>query len=439
MHPVTSGILLLILTCALLPLGGGVARAQESAAENSPNGDGAKKLNSVVAIVNHHGISRLEIEKLQEQILQQSTDREGEVLSEEEAQKQALESLIFRELQLQRAHQLGLEIPQEMLKKRVSEYQQQFQAADEGELRAIVRRQLGLNWNDFHRRLREDMEIEAVFYREVFSKTDVYDEEVENFLQNESGLVGQREYRLRHLRIDGRDEQARDAIAELRRRIVEDGEAFADLAREFSSGDNAAAGGDLEWRSAAQLPAPFLADVQHLSPGEVGDIIETGRGFHLLQLTDVRGGIIEEGLQRLRLAHIFLPAEEAELAEHLSERLADGGDFSRLAAQYSQDERSADKGGDMGWFPAGTLPEYFEPVKELQAGEISQPITSPFGIHLVRVDQRDELDLSAAREQVRSTLRERRALAQRLDWLNQLKNRAYIIIVDPAFGNLIES
>lgn len=397
----------------------------------------AEKLNSIVAIVNNDGISRLEITRQTENARRQSAAR-GEPLDEKEAQKQALEGLIFRALQLQHARRLGIQIPEEMVRRRLDGLREQFGAANDIALRVAVRENLNMEWGDFYARLIEDMEIEALFYGEVFSKTDVYDEEVEHFLRTESGLIGEREYRLRHLRIDGKSEESRELISELRRRIVEGGEEFAALAREYSSGENAADGGDLGWRAAEQLPAPFVSAAQNLEVGEVAESIETGRGFHLLQLLESRGGTFSQAAARLRLAHIFLDLEDEELAAELRLRLEAGDDFSQLAARYSRDERSAESGGDLGWFPAANLPEYFAPVRSLAAGEISAPLTSDFGIHLVRVDSREEMDMEAARTRAREVLRERRALAQRLDWLNQLRNRAYIVIVDPEFGGLLD-
>lgn len=397
----------------------------------------AEKLNAIVVIVNNDSISRLEITRQIEETRRQAAARK-QTISEENVRKQSLEALIFRALQLQHARRLRLQVPEEIVQQRLAEFRRQFQVESNIELRTVVRENLGISWDDFYRRLFEDLEIEAVFYREVFSKTDVYEEEVEHFLRTESGLVAKREYRLRHLRIDGKDEKAHEFAVELRRRIVEDGESFDELARTHSSGDNAEDGGDLQWRTVEQLPAPFIAAAQNLDIDEVGEVIETGRGFHLLQLTATRGGDFSEEAARLRLAHIFLNVEDKELAAELYDRLLDGEDFSALAGSYSLDERSAENGGDLGWFPAASLPEYFAPLRESKAGGDVELLTSPFGIHLVRVDNREEMDIEKARARARDVLRERRALAQRLDWLNQLRNRAYIIIVDPEFGGLID-
>ena len=394
----------------------------------------AEKLNSVVAIVNNQSISRLEIDRRAEEMRRQAA-AEGQQLSEEEIRGQVLEALIFRLLQLQESRRLGGRIPESMAKKRLADLQAEWGIIGESALRAAVLERTGLGLDDFREKLREDMEIESIFYREVYSKIDVYEEEVEHFLRTESDFVSGREYRLRHILIPLAD--GKERAEEIRARALA-GESFAELAREYSAGDNAPEGGDLQWRGAAQLPAPFVSAAQNLNPGEIGDIIATGRGFHLLQLEDARGGVFDADAKRLRIAHIFLEPDADDLAAEIFHRLEEGADFSDLAAQYSTDERSADKGGDLGWFLTGNLPDYFAPVKNFAEGETGAPITSPFGLHLVRVLAREDVDIESARGRARELLRERRALSQRLDWLHRLRNRAYVVIIDPAFGNSID-
>ncbi|MBE8158115.1 MAG: hypothetical protein HAW59_01815 [Betaproteobacteria bacterium] len=400
----------------------------------------AEKLNSVVAIVNNESISRLEIERGAEEMRRQAALR-GQQISEKNIREQVLEALIFRLLQLQEARRLGGRAPESAVERRVSELRDEWGAVGENGLRAAVQKKTGLSLEDFREKLREDMEIESAFYREVYSKINVYEEEIDHFLRTESDFVSGREYRLRHILIaaaDGGGDNARALAAELRGRAAE-GESFADLARQYSAGKNAAAGGDLQWRGAAQLPEAFIAVAQNLNPGEISEIIATGRGFHLLQLTDSRGGVFDADAKRLRLAHIFLPLDAEELAARIFRRLQEGADFAGLAKQYSTDSRSSGNGGDLGWFSTGTLPDYFAPVKTLEEGETAAaPIKSPFGLHLVRVAAVEKMDIETARGRARELLRERRALSQRLDWLGRLRNRAYVVIIDPEFGNLID-
>ena len=395
----------------------------------------AEKINAIVAIVNNQSISRVEVERQIAEIRRQTAGLD-QPLSADDYKRQAMESLILRVLQIQQANLLGVNVPQHIFEQRLSALRDDLQVNTDAELAAQVQTRWDMSLPMFYRRLREDLAIEAVFFREVYEKIEVYEEEVEHFLRTESGFVSKREYRLRHLLIANADD-AKAQIQNLRKSIVYDGESFVDAVRLYSAAPDAADDGDLQWRTAAQLPAPFVAEAQNLQPGEVSEIITTGRGFHLLQLVEIRGGEVDEKFKRLRLAHIFLSSEQSDVAQDLWQEISAGADFLQLVARHSTDERSVDKGGDLGWFLTGDLPDYFAPVQDFAVGEISEPLISPFGIHLVRVNDSEQVDIESAREQVRGVLRERRALAQQRDWLQQLRNRAYILIIDPEFGDFI--
>ena len=287
----------------------------------------ADKINTLAIIVNNDGITRLEIERLADKLMQRA-DSAGEPLDEAAARRRAADSLIFRALQLQRARSLGVQIPDAMVEQRLTGLRERLNVSDNAALRGAVRDNFGLSWDDFYRGLLEDLQIEAIFYREVFGKTDVYEKDVETFLKTESGLFGEREYRLRHLRIDG-GENAAAKIEGLRKQILETGASFALLARVHSSADDAEENGDLGWKTLNQLPAAFTPEILKMTPGDVSEPIETARGFHLLQLLDVRGGGAGDSVSQVHLSHIFLDLNEEELANDLHSRLSAGKIFRR--------------------------------------------------------------------------------------------------------------
>lgn len=404
--------------------------------------EAAQKINAIVAIVNNQSISRVEADRQMEALRSQIPP--GEDISDNELRRRALDSLILRRLQLQFARRMGVQIPPDMFENRLDEFRERWRVrrGDDAGFDAAIQENTGLDSEEFFGELREDMEIEGVFYREVFSKVEVSDEEVDHFLRTESGFVSNREYHILHLLVassedSGEDEKtaAREKIDVLRGRI-EAGDNFGEIAREYSDAGDAEQGGDLGWRAAAQLPAPFVAEIQNMTDGEISRVISTRRGFHLIRLEGTRGGALDEGMRRMRIAHIFLPETEDILAAQLRRQLDDGDSFNSLVENYSIDGRSSDKGGDLGWFAEEELPPYFAPLKSLEAGDISEPIASPFGIHLVRVSDVENMGVDEVRDRARNLLRERRALEQRVDWLSQLRSRAYIIVVDPDFADL---
>ena len=150
----------------------------------------------------------------------------------------------------------------------------------------------------------------------------------------------------------------------------------------------------------------FAAEAQNMAVGEVSQVITTGRGFHLLQLTDARGGDVgATESRRLRLSHLFLPPDALETADDLYRRLREGADFAELTRQHSIDDKSADKGGDLGWFFPAELPDYFEVANTLQEGETAPPLKSPFGVHLLRLEKLEVINMRDLRERARRVLR----------------------------------
>jgi len=179
----------------------------------------------------------------------------------------------------------------------------------------------------------------------------------------------------------------------------------------------------------------FLAPISRLQPGEVSDIIRSANGFHIVKLLEKRGRAAASGVQQTHVRHILLRAREglseAEARQRLRgirERIAAGGDFAELAKQHSEDA-SASKGGDLGWIAAGdTVPEFERAMNALKDGEVSQPIQTPFGWHLVQVVQRRSEELSADRKKIaaRQAIRARKADEAYQDWLRQMRDRAFV-------------
>jgi peptidyl-prolyl cis-trans isomerase SurA len=170
----------------------------------------------------------------------------------------------------------------------------------------------------------------------------------------------------------------------------------------------------------------------------VTPVLRSPAGFHVLKLVDRRGGVTPLSgapVQQTRARHILIKTNEVvsegdarrRLAD-LRERIVNGGDFAELARLHSEDGTAA-RGGDLEWIYRGdTVPEFERAMDELKPGEISQPVKSPFGYHLIQVQERRVADISAERRrlQARQALRERRADEAYQDWLRQLRDRTYV-------------
>ncbi len=112
----------------------------------------------------------------------------------------------------------------------------------------------------------------------------------------------------------------------------------------------------------------------------------------------------------------------------LKERLDNKADFAELARSRSEDS-SASRGGDLGWLnPGDTVPEFEQAMNALKPGEISAPVRSPFGWHLIEVLERRTQDMTreGQRLNARQVLRERKTDEAYQEWVRQLRDRAYV-------------
>jgi peptidyl-prolyl cis-trans isomerase SurA len=160
----------------------------------------------------------------------------------------------------------------------------------------------------------------------------------------------------------------------------------------------------------------------------------------LLQLIDAKRSSLREGVDRIKLSHLFLPLEKKDFAEQLRKEIEVGGDFNALVQKHSIDSISVEKNGDLGWFNVHDLPDYFATtVPTVKEGGISPVIESPFGLHLVRVVEinKQELNAEKTQEWARGIVHERKALENRLEWLEQLRGSAHIIVLDPEYAGII--
>lgn len=213
------------------------------------------------------------------------------------------------------------------------------------------------------------------------------------------------------------------------------GDDFAQVAAAYSDAPDSLQGGSLGWRTIDRLPSIFAEALGKLSPGEVSPMLRSSNGFHIVKLFARRGGETAQPIQQTRARHILIKVSEVlseTEAKHrlnsLRERLSNGGSFAELAKLYSQDG-SAPKGGDLGWiYPGDTVPEFERAMNQLQPGELSQAVQSPFGFHLIEVLERRMQTVSTDRQRMaaRQTLRERKLDEAYQDWLRQTRDRAYV-------------
>ncbi|MGA8054560.1 MAG: peptidylprolyl isomerase, partial [Burkholderiales bacterium] len=250
------------------------------------------------------------------------------------------------------------------------------------------------------------------------------------------------EYNLRHILVRVPEQATPDQIerqlsrARQARQQAAAGTDFAQLAVSFSDAPDALQGGVLGWRQRDRLPELFTAMLDKMNPGDVSDVVRSPAGFHIVKLEDKRGasaGVrqVEQTHARHILARTSEVVSEAEARRKLTllrERLRDGADFGDLA-RLNSDDPSAARGGDLGWiYPGDTVPEFERAMNALKIGDISDPVKSPFGWHLIEVMERRTADVAPDRQRLeaRRVLAERKVDETYQEWLRQLRDRTYV-------------
>ena len=189
------------------------------------------------------------------------------------------------------------------------------------------------------------------------------------------------------------------------------------------------------WKTSAQIPALFLETLKPMQVGEVSKPIRSGNGFHILKLTNRRGGASSLVVDQTHARHILIKLTEVvsekdgkQKMDSIKERLDNGVKFEEMARQYSEDG-SANNGGDLGWVnPGDTVPQFEKVMNELGIGEISEPVRSPFGWHIIQVIERRKQDMSkeATRLKARQEIRARKSDEAYQDWIRELRDRAFV-------------
>ena len=353
--------------------------------------------------------------------------------------RQVLDHLIMESLQLQLARQSGIRVEDEELN---------FTLQNIAERNGVTLEQMrdtlaqdGISLALFREQVRKEMIITRLRQRDVVMRIDVSDREIDNLLNAEAMQGGSRRYRVAHLLIAvpegataAEAEAARQKMADIQRQL-DSGAAFGSLAVAHSDGQNALNGGDLGWRNLGELPTLFAEALQDLEPGQVSQVLHSPGGLHLVKLMDVQGA--EQHIVRQQhLRHILIRVDDdtdeqtaRNRLEQLRQRIEAGESFAELARAHSEDPGTAVRGGDLGWVSPGQMVSRFQAAAEqLEPLELSPPVRSEFGWHLIQsLDEREEDQTEAYRRQrAVEQIRARKADEKLRNWLRRMRDEAYV-------------
>jgi len=441
----------------------------------------------IAAVVNNEIITMRELQ-------QRMASNRMTTGGQSQAQQTVLQAMIDEKLMRQDAEQYGIKVTDAQVSEAMANIAQRNNLPPE-KLRPAIE-QMGLNWNDYIRNLRNEMVMEELRTKIIQSRVNVNESDIDAFLkQNPTGILPGREAErqsqpkpppqkqvvversfvpkavaLQHIYIRVPDNSPEDVVAAARKKAdaamakLRRGSSFESVAKEYSDGPEAAAGGNLGIRMFEDWPSLFVNVTKKVPDGRTTGVFKAPNGFHILKVVERRGLVQENkrvvtvqppapppppvppiekmakqqgpvNITETKVKHILVKITPVFSDQQAHAKINDvrnqiegGMSFEDAAKKFSQDT-SAPLGGEIGWIPPGVSDPAFEKaMNALQPGQLSVPVRSQFGWHLITVEDRRSSDKQPEirRNLARQSLFQKRAEPVYEDWLQQLRAKAYI-------------
>ena len=447
-------VLLLALPCLLVqaqtlrPPTGPLRLTTPPAAVSNPLFGRQRSADFIVAVVNSEPVTNNEMRNSLLRTEQQLTQAGSAMPPRDELVRLVLERLISDKLQLQEARFSGMRIEESAIDNAELSVAQQNQLTVQ-ELRQRLAAE-GLAYDKFRDGLRDELLVNRFRQREVESRVKVTDADVDQFLRdqevnNDAAAI---ELNLAQILVAVPESATPAQVTALQAKAqtaadrARSGADFVALVNEFSEPSLRASGGQLGLRSADRYPPLFLQATEKLRAGGIAGPVRSGAGFHILKVVEKRqAGLPAANITQTRARHILLRVTPQQREAAAKEKLADfkkriaagQADFAALARQSSDDGSAAD-GGDLGWTNPGMfVPEFEQAMNSLAPNQMSEPVVSRFGVHLIQVLERRETQLSSRdqRELARSVIREKKLEDAYAVWAQEIRGRAYVEFREP--------
>ena len=408
----------------------------------------AQRLSSdfIVAVVGSEPITNLEVNQRAQGVEAQLRQQGQRPPLREQLLREVLDQLIQERAELQWANEIGVQVTDADVSKAEENAAERAQMSLE-QLRSQLERS-GAMLKQWRQEMRNQLILQRLHEREVIPRIRPTDQEIDQFLRERNQqLEGRQELNLAQIlvavpdnatpqQISQSEAQARDLL-----KRAQGGEDFALLAQASASATDRATGGVMGMRPQERYPTLFVEAVRQQPVGAIVGPVRSGAGFHILKVVERKAGDSAATVVQTRARHILLrpggqmsvTVARAELTRMKQSIERGQADFAQLARERSQDG-SASAGGDLGWANPGMfVPEFEEVMNRLALQEISEPLVSRFGVHLIQVLERRKTEMSVReqREQARNALRESKYEETLQTWMQEVRGRAYVEFRDP--------
>lgn len=405
-----------------------------------------QELNKVAAVVNNDVVLESDVNSLLQSVKLNAKHADQQLPDEKTLRHQILERLIMDDIVLQMANRMQITIPDQALDSAITNI-----AAQNHLNIAQLKQNLaadGISFDTYRNQIRKEMMIAEVRNNEVRRRITILPQEVDSLANQISNQNSQdSEVNISQILIplpeNPGQEQVEKAETTIKKILSElqNGVDFGKLALSYSGDTQALKGGNMGWSKLQELPSLFAAQLQSAHKGQIIGPIRSGVGFHILKVNDIRGSQMPIAVTEVNARHILLKTspimndEQArnELLKLREEILSGKTSFEEAAKAHSEDPGSAMHGGELGWnLPSAYDPAFRDALMKLQKGEISQPVHSSFGWHLIQLLDSRKVDRTDAAQKDRAyrLLFNRKFNEEAQSWIQELRASAYVKILD---------
>lgn len=408
-------------------------------------------VDSVAAVVNNGVVLESDVNNMMASV-KSNARRAGQQLPDDVSlRSQITERLIMDSIITQLATSLGITIDDAKLNAGIADIARQNRMTPD-QLRSRLAAE-GMNYNSYREQIRKEMLMAEVRNNEVRRRVSVLPQEVDAMASQIAKQIGSSaELNLSHILIplpENASQQQVQKAQELVKSLIEQlnaGADFGKIAATYSADPQALKGGQMGWGKMEELPSIFASQLQNSTKGNVVGPIRSGVGFHILKINDIRGEQKAISVMEVHARHILLRPSvvvtdaqaEAKLASIAADIRSGKADFKDMARKNSEDPGSAQQGGDLGWAsPESYDPAFRDALMRLQKNELSAPVRSSFGWHLIQLLDTRQVDKTdvAQKDRAYRMLFNRKFAEEVQSWMQEQRASAYVKILNGSTSN----
>lgn len=431
-----KNIKLCAISCALAAFAAPAAIAAELS-------DTGEFIDGIAAVVNEGVVLKSQLREQTALIIERASraDPPMQLPPANILREQLLERLILKEIQLQRAERIGLQISDQAVNEAIGRIADQNGVAFED--MPVLLASDGIDYAIFRRDLREEMTLDQLRRIDVGQRISVSPREVELCIADLEGNVAiESDYNLSHILITIPESATPGEVADARAEAdsiyqqLQEGADFRELALRHSDAQTALEGGSLGWMKGEQLPTLYTDVVISLQAGEVSEPFRSASSFHIVKVNEMRSAIQRSEIDQVKVRHILVTPNEIidnetakQQLEDARERIANGEDFGEIAKLLSDDPGSGSLGGELGWAGSGTYaPEFEAMIQQTETGDVSEPFRTMFGWHILEVLDRRVYDNTEDLKESNCVLRIRNSKMEEETqlWLRRIRDEAFV-------------